>query len=53
MSVVVILGLSSDIGRELAVRFDSDNWTVWGTYRNSAGLGKMPPGVISVFCDLT
>ena len=53
MPVVVILGLSSDIGRELAVRFDSDNWTVWGTYRNSEGIAKMPPGVISVFCDLT
>jgi NAD(P)-dependent dehydrogenase (short-subunit alcohol dehydrogenase family) len=52
MPVVAILGLSSDIGRELAVRYASDGWTVWGTYRNQSGLGGLPPGLAAVECDL-
>ena len=52
MPVVIILGLSSDIGRELAIRFDANNWSVWGTHRNSAGLGKMSKRIKSVSCDL-
>lgn len=53
MPVAVILGLGSDIGRELAVRYAADNWIVWGTHRNPAGPGKLPSGVKSVPCDLT
>lgn len=53
MPVVVILGLSSDIGRELAMRYAADNWTVWGTHRETAGSDRLPPGVKAVSCDLT
>jgi NAD(P)-dependent dehydrogenase (short-subunit alcohol dehydrogenase family) len=52
MPVIVILGLGSDIGRELARRHAADNWTVWGTCRNSAGASALPPGVKAVSCDL-
>lgn len=31
---VVIIGLGSDIGRELAARFAADGWSVKGTYRS-------------------
>lgn len=53
MPVAVIIGLSSDIGRELAARYAADNWTVWGTCRDQTALGKLPPGVKAVPCDLT
>lgn len=53
MPAAVIIGLSSDIGRELALRHAADKWTVWGTYRNSAGLDKLPPDIKSIPCDLT
>lgn len=53
MPVVVIIGLSSDIGRELAVRYAAGSWTVWGTYRNRAGLDKLPPEIKMASCDLT
>jgi NAD(P)-dependent dehydrogenase (short-subunit alcohol dehydrogenase family) len=35
MPEVVILGVTSDIGRELAQRFTSDGWSVTGTYRST------------------
>jgi len=50
--VVVIVGLGSDIGRELGVRYAADNWTVWGTYRDRSGMDKLPSGIKSVPCDL-
>lgn len=53
MPVVVIVGLSSDIGRELALRYAADGWTVWGTFRSRAGLESLPAGVKRVACDLT
>lgn len=53
MPVAVIVGLSSDIGRELALRYTADRWTVWGTYRNSTGLEKLPAGIKATACDLT
>lgn len=53
MPVAVILGLSSDIGRELAKRYVADNWTVWGTHRDLAGSDRLPTGVKAVSCDLT
>jgi NAD(P)-dependent dehydrogenase (short-subunit alcohol dehydrogenase family) len=53
MPVAVILGLSSDIGRELAKRYSANNWTVWGTHRDSTDSVQLPPGVRMVYCDLT
>src|SRR5437867_2676540 len=41
---IFILGLSSDIGRELARRYLAQGWRVWGTYRHDRtgpGLDKM------------
>lgn len=53
MPVAIIVGLSSDIGRELAQRYVAENWTVWGTYRNRAGLKGLLPGIKALACDLT
>lgn len=53
MPVAVILGLSSDIGRELAMRYVAAHWTVWGTHRETAGSDRLPTGVKAVSCDLT
>ncbi len=50
--MVVVIGLGSDIGRELALRFASDGWTVKGTYRTQAGLAGLPQSVGSTRCDL-
>ncbi len=52
MPVAAILGLSSDIGRELAARYAADGWTVWGTYRDASGMQGLPPAVRAVACDL-
>jgi NAD(P)-dependent dehydrogenase (short-subunit alcohol dehydrogenase family) len=52
MSTVAIIGLGSDIGRELALRYAADGWTVWGTYRSRAGLDRLPPGIKQAHCDL-
>jgi len=47
MNTAIIVGLGSDIGRELAARFVADGWTVIGTHRNT------PPGSFeSTPCDL-
>jgi NAD(P)-dependent dehydrogenase (short-subunit alcohol dehydrogenase family) len=42
MNTVFILGLTSDISRELAARFDRDGWRVVGTHRAGANLEGMP-----------
>lgn len=52
MPVAAILGLSSDIGRELALRYAAAGWTVWGTYRNRSGMAGLPSAVKAVACDL-
>jgi NAD(P)-dependent dehydrogenase (short-subunit alcohol dehydrogenase family) len=52
MPSVVVLGIGSDIGRELAVRFAADGWTVSGTFRTRAGLDGLPDGVRLTQCDL-
>jgi len=52
MRSVIVLGIGSDIGRELAVRFAADGWKVAGTYRGRAGLAGLPPEVRLVRCDL-
>ncbi len=38
---VFIFGLSSDIGREMALRFAGEGWRVAGTYRKALGLGDL------------
>lgn len=53
MPSVIVLGIGSDIGRELAIRLMADGWNVSGTYRNRSGLGQLPDGVRLVQCDLT
>lgn len=52
MPVAVILGLGSDIGRELAVRYAAEGWSVWGTFRSRSGLAGLPAGTGAVECDL-
>jgi NAD(P)-dependent dehydrogenase (short-subunit alcohol dehydrogenase family) len=42
MNTVFILGVTSDIGRQLAARFDRDGWRVVGTHRAGANLDGMP-----------
>jgi NAD(P)-dependent dehydrogenase (short-subunit alcohol dehydrogenase family) len=49
----VIIGIGSDIGRELATRFLADGWTVWGTVRTDATVAALAAGVVAVPCDLT
>jgi NAD(P)-dependent dehydrogenase (short-subunit alcohol dehydrogenase family) len=47
MNTVIVIGLGSDIGRELAVRYAADGWTVKGTHRTT------PAGTFeSTACDL-
>jgi NAD(P)-dependent dehydrogenase (short-subunit alcohol dehydrogenase family) len=50
---VFILGLSSDIGREMALRFADQGWRVVGTYRQEKGLGTLTKteGVTAIPCD--
>ncbi len=52
MDTVIVIGVGSDIGRELAVRFAADGWAVKGTHRSAAGLRGLPASVQSVLCDL-
>ncbi len=50
---VFIFGLSSDIGREMALRFAGESWRVVGTYRKALGLGDLVErkGVTAFPCD--
>ena len=52
MKAVFILGLTSDIGRELAGRFLRDGWSVAGTHRPGADVTALPPGYRLWPCDL-
>jgi NAD(P)-dependent dehydrogenase (short-subunit alcohol dehydrogenase family) len=52
MASVIVLGISSDIGRELAARFLAKGWTVSGTFRSSSGVDRLPSGIRLVPCDL-
>jgi NAD(P)-dependent dehydrogenase (short-subunit alcohol dehydrogenase family) len=45
------VGVSSDIGRELALRYAAEGWTVWGTHRNIDS-SKLPTTVRTIHCDL-
>lgn len=53
MPSVIILGIGSDIGRELALRFMADGWGVSGTFRKDTGLDKLSSGIRLIQCDLT
>ncbi len=50
---VFILGLSSDIGREMALRFAGRGWRVAGTYRQQQRLGPLADreDVTAIACD--
>lgn len=52
MPSVIVIGIGSDIGRELAARFASDGWRVSGTFRTRSGLDPLPDDVRLVPCDL-
>ena len=52
MPVAIIIGLGSDIGRELACRYVAEGWSVWGTKRSPDREG-LPPSVRFAQCDLT
>src|SRR5258705_12020234 len=52
MSTVIIIGIGSDIGRELGVRFAAEDWTVWGTRRGQSIPAGLPSSVRSTSCDL-
>ena len=51
---VLILGITSDIGRELAARFERDSWSVVGTHRPGTD-PKVPKGArwTLLNCDLS
>ena len=53
IKTVFILGLTSGIGRELAVRFLRDGWHVVGTHRIGANLDEVPSGCHLLECDLS
>jgi NAD(P)-dependent dehydrogenase (short-subunit alcohol dehydrogenase family) len=52
MPSVIVIGIGSDIGRELANRFAQDGWSVTGTFRGAAGLNGLSSDVSLVPCDL-
>jgi len=53
MSVIAIIGIGSDIGRELALRYASRGWTIWGTFRNESSVANLPASMRLQYCDLT
>ena len=52
MAQAIIIGLGSDIGRNLATRYVDEGWKVWGTLR-SESTENLPGNVVNFFCDLT
>jgi len=52
MKTAFILGLTADIGRELAVRFIRDGWSVVGTHRPTTTPTGLPAGCLVIPCDL-
>jgi NAD(P)-dependent dehydrogenase (short-subunit alcohol dehydrogenase family) len=52
VKTALILGITSDIGRELAVRFVADDWAVVGTYRQAAHLSGLPSACRVFPCDV-
>jgi NAD(P)-dependent dehydrogenase (short-subunit alcohol dehydrogenase family) len=52
MSTVFVLGITSDIGRELAARLAARGWTVAGTHRAGGNLAGVPAACRLLPCDL-
>jgi len=52
MKTAIVIGLSSDIGRELALRLVGEGWSVKGTYRDAAGIKQLGKKVAATRCDL-
>ena len=52
MKTVIIIGVTSDIGRELAVRFQRDGWAVHGTLRSQTAPQGLPADCGLHVCDL-
>lgn len=52
--VVVIIGITSDIGHALATRYSSDNYIIIGTYRSTDQLEELKklPNCYLFYCDL-
>jgi NAD(P)-dependent dehydrogenase (short-subunit alcohol dehydrogenase family) len=48
---VIMLGLTSDIGRELALRYHADGWHISGTCRAGSTPSGLPGGVDVFECD--
>jgi len=48
----IILGIGSDIGRELAGRLAADGWTVAGTHRGAQAPAGLPKNARSTACDM-
>lgn len=42
MPNIIIVGIGSDIGKELAIRFQDAGWVVYGTYHNTSVEGLFP-----------
>ena len=49
----IIVGIGSDIGREIANRLEIDGWNVIGTYRNKKNLEGLNKEIKVLRCDLT
>lgn len=52
MPVAIVIGIGSDIGRELAMRLAADGWAVWGTSRGTSGFPQLSSNVQFTSCDL-
>jgi len=49
---VIIVGISSDIGIQLAMNFAKDNWNVYGTHRTYPSELAIIHQVRSIRCDM-
>jgi NAD(P)-dependent dehydrogenase (short-subunit alcohol dehydrogenase family) len=50
---VIVIGIGSDIGTEIARRFATDGWSVKGTYRGARPPANMPAGARVTRCELS
>jgi NAD(P)-dependent dehydrogenase (short-subunit alcohol dehydrogenase family) len=49
----IIIGVGSDIGREIANKLLVDGWNITGTYRSRKSLEGLNKGIAVIKCDLT
>jgi len=52
VQTVIVIGIGSDIGAEVARRFATDGWSVKGTYRGASAPANMPAGAGLTRCEL-